>query len=166
MNRQKAFTLIELIVVIAIIAILSAIVLVGVTGYIAKAKNTKRNSDIKAYVDAFAMYALENGVYPPAQIMDQCCLGNYDEPDCWTITAPRCDAINAEIQPYLPSLPADKQVIGELEYRGYYFLFDADGGVPQYHICWALEGDNQPCGIGYQNGGDNGVTSCEYRIEI
>jgi len=38
MNKQKGFTIIELIVVIAIIAVLAAIVLVNVTSYIAKGK--------------------------------------------------------------------------------------------------------------------------------
>ena len=39
MNKQKGFTIIELIVVIAIIAVLAAIVLVNVTSYIAKGKD-------------------------------------------------------------------------------------------------------------------------------
>ena len=39
MNKQKGFTIIELIVVIAIIAILASIVLVNVTQYINKAKD-------------------------------------------------------------------------------------------------------------------------------
>jgi prepilin-type N-terminal cleavage/methylation domain-containing protein len=47
MNKQKGFTLIELIVVIAIIAILAAIVLVNVTQYIGKSKDAA----IKANMD-------------------------------------------------------------------------------------------------------------------
>ena len=39
MNKQKGFTIIELIVVIAIIAILAAIVMVNVTQYINKGKD-------------------------------------------------------------------------------------------------------------------------------
>ena len=39
MQKQKGFTIIELIVVIAIIAILAAVVLVNVTQYITKSKN-------------------------------------------------------------------------------------------------------------------------------
>jgi prepilin-type N-terminal cleavage/methylation domain-containing protein len=46
MNKQRGFTIIELIVVIAIIAILAAIVLVNVTVYINKAKDARINSDI------------------------------------------------------------------------------------------------------------------------
>ena len=46
MQKQKGFTIIELIVVIAIIAILAAIVLVNVTTYISKAKDARINSDM------------------------------------------------------------------------------------------------------------------------
>jgi len=46
MNKQRGFTIIELIVVIAIIAILAAIVLVNVTVYINKAKDAAIKSDI------------------------------------------------------------------------------------------------------------------------
>lgn len=47
MNKQKGFTIIELIVVIAIIAVLASIVLVNVTSYINKSKD----SAIKANLD-------------------------------------------------------------------------------------------------------------------
>ena len=46
MNKQKGFTIIELIVVIAIIAILASIVLVNVTQYINKAKDAAIKSDM------------------------------------------------------------------------------------------------------------------------
>ena len=46
MNKQKGFTIIELIVVIAIIAVLASIVLVNVTTYISKAKDAKIKSDL------------------------------------------------------------------------------------------------------------------------
>lgn len=46
MNKQKGFTIIELIVVIAIIAVLAAIVLVNVTSYIAKGKDSAIKSNL------------------------------------------------------------------------------------------------------------------------
>lgn len=58
MKNKKGFTIIELIVVIAIIAILAAIVMVGVTQYIAKARDAKVKSDISQIAkDAMAKYA-------------------------------------------------------------------------------------------------------------
>jgi prepilin-type N-terminal cleavage/methylation domain-containing protein len=53
MNKSKGFTIIELIVVIAIIAVLAAIVLVNVTQYINKAKD----SAIKANLDTIRVNA-------------------------------------------------------------------------------------------------------------
>jgi len=53
MNKQKGFTIIELIVVIAIIAVLAAIVLVNVTQYIAKGKD----SAIKGNMSSMATIA-------------------------------------------------------------------------------------------------------------
>jgi prepilin-type N-terminal cleavage/methylation domain-containing protein len=46
MNKQKGFTIIELIVVIAIIAVLAAIVLVNVTQYINKGKDAGIKGDL------------------------------------------------------------------------------------------------------------------------
>lgn len=53
-KKQKGFTIVELIVVIAIIAVLAGIVLVNVTQYIAKAKDTAIKADISAAVTAAA----------------------------------------------------------------------------------------------------------------
>jgi prepilin-type N-terminal cleavage/methylation domain-containing protein len=53
MNKQKGFTIIELIVVIAIIAVLAAIVLVNVTQYIAKGKD----ASIKGNMSSMATIA-------------------------------------------------------------------------------------------------------------
>jgi len=53
MNKSKGFTIIELIVVIAIIAVLAAIVLVNVTQYIAKGKD----SSIKGNMSSMATIA-------------------------------------------------------------------------------------------------------------
>jgi prepilin-type N-terminal cleavage/methylation domain-containing protein len=56
MNKQKGFTIIELIVVIAIIAILSAIVLVSVTQYINKAKTASIEANLSTVETSMAAY--------------------------------------------------------------------------------------------------------------
>ena len=56
MNYSKAFTLIELIVTIAIIAVLSAIVLVGVTGYISKGKDSAVSGSLSTLIPAGEVY--------------------------------------------------------------------------------------------------------------
>jgi len=56
MNKQKGFTIIELIVVIAIIAVLAAIVLVNVTQYIAKGKDSSVKGNMSSMVTIAAAY--------------------------------------------------------------------------------------------------------------
>jgi Tfp pilus assembly protein PilE len=56
MNKNKGFTIIELIVVIAIIAVLAAIVLVNVTQYIAKGKDASIKGNMASIATIAAAY--------------------------------------------------------------------------------------------------------------
>ena len=56
MNKQKGFTIIELIVVIAIIAVLAAIVLVNVTQYIAKGRDAAIKGNLSSIMTNAAAY--------------------------------------------------------------------------------------------------------------
>lgn len=56
-KKLSGFTLIELLVVIAIIGLLATIVMVGLNSARVKARNTRRNSDIKQLQTAFNMVA-------------------------------------------------------------------------------------------------------------
>lgn len=63
-NKQKGFTIVELLIVIVVIGILATLVIVTFTGIQQKGRNTQRQTDIKAlngYVESF--YA-EYGFYP------------------------------------------------------------------------------------------------------
>ena len=64
--KRKGFTLIELLVVIAIIGILAAMILVAVSGARAKARDSKRKSDLRSYKSALAQYFTDNDAYPAA----------------------------------------------------------------------------------------------------
>ena len=64
MNQKRGFTLIEMLIVIAIIAILSAIVLTGVTGFQASARDTARIGDLKNIQDYLELYYNKCGFYP------------------------------------------------------------------------------------------------------
>ena len=56
MNKQKGFTIIELIVVIAIIAVLAGIVLIIVTQYINKSKNSAIEGNLATLLTNGAVY--------------------------------------------------------------------------------------------------------------
>jgi len=60
MNKQKGFTIIELIVVIAIIAVLAAIVLVNVTTYINKGKNAAIQGNMASLMTSEAAFYDQN----------------------------------------------------------------------------------------------------------
>jgi len=63
MNKQKGFTIIELIVVIAIIAVLAAIVLVNVTQYINKGKDSAIKGNMASITTAAAVFFSTNSNY-------------------------------------------------------------------------------------------------------
>lgn len=64
-NRQQAgFTLVELLIVIVVIAILAAIVINTFAGVQARARNTERQTDIKAVASQLEVYYTNNGNYP------------------------------------------------------------------------------------------------------
>jgi prepilin-type N-terminal cleavage/methylation domain-containing protein len=63
MNKQKGFTIIELIVVIAIIAVLAGIVLVNVTGYINKGKDAAAQSNLDSMMTSGVVFYDANSTY-------------------------------------------------------------------------------------------------------
>ena len=62
--KKKGFTLIELLVVVAIIGVLATVVLGALGDARAKARDAKRQSDIKTIQNALELYYTDNGSYP------------------------------------------------------------------------------------------------------
>src|SRR3989344_472736 len=63
-KRQQGFTIVELLIVIVVIGILAALVITTFTGIQQKARNTERQTDIKALHGQVEAYYAQNGRYP------------------------------------------------------------------------------------------------------
>lgn len=170
MQRQKGFTIIELIVVIAIIAILAAVVMINVNGYLAKARNAKRVAEVGEYIKALSLYYADNGFYPVAD-GSNCCFG-YNNQNCME-TQQNCDGSrNADhaLQPYIPGLPSDNSgfILSDVGGGyGYVTLYPAsDTESPSFWIDWVMEGSGynvgDSCGLGKVAHVQNDGAFCEY----
>lgn len=64
LQKQKGFTIVELLIVIVVIAILAAISIVAYTGVQENARNTQRAADAKTVADAINAYYAQNSTWP------------------------------------------------------------------------------------------------------
>ena len=64
MNRQKGFSLIEIMVVVVILGILASIVVPKLMSRPDEARKVKAKQDVLAIQNALDLYKLDNGVYP------------------------------------------------------------------------------------------------------
>ena len=63
-SKQQGFTIVELLIVIVVIGILAALVITTFTGIQQKARDTERETDIKALQGQIEAYYAQNGNYP------------------------------------------------------------------------------------------------------
>lgn len=62
--KQRGFTIVELLIVIVVIGILAALVITTFTGIQKKARDTERQTDVKALHGQLEAYYAQNGRYP------------------------------------------------------------------------------------------------------
>lgn len=101
-QNQGGFTLVELLIVIAIIGLLSSIVFASLNNARAKARDTRRLSDLKQIRLALELYYDSTGSYPSYQ---GACPGGWataspSEVVCW-------NDLTTKLKPYLSSLPTE-----------------------------------------------------------
>jgi general secretion pathway protein G len=96
-NRQRGFTLIEIMVVVVILAVLGALVVPKILENVDKARVTRAQSDIRAIQTALDLYRLDNFKYPTTEQGLQALVKQPADP---TITNYRSGG-------YLGSLPKD-----------------------------------------------------------
>jgi len=63
-RKEKGFTIVELLIVIVVIGILAALVITTFSGVQRKARNTERETDVKAIHGQVEAYYAQNGRYP------------------------------------------------------------------------------------------------------
>jgi prepilin-type N-terminal cleavage/methylation domain-containing protein len=63
-RKNEGFTIVELLIVIVVIGILAALVVTTFTGIQQRARNTERETDIKAVHGQLEAYYAQNGSYP------------------------------------------------------------------------------------------------------
>lgn len=63
-KRQQGFTIVELLIVIVVIGILAALVITTFTGVQGRARDTERETDIKAIHGQLEAYYADHGGYP------------------------------------------------------------------------------------------------------
>jgi prepilin-type N-terminal cleavage/methylation domain-containing protein len=80
-NTNKAFTLVELIVVITILAILGTIAFISLQGYTGEAKNSKVTSDLRNIASAIETASTRNSVVLRDVMTNQMSSYNVDTTD-------------------------------------------------------------------------------------
>ncbi len=82
-QKQKGFTIVELLIVIVVIAILATISIVAYSGIQTRARNATNIDTVRKYYKALQLYAAENGEYPFKTTAVYYCLGSpYPEGNC------------------------------------------------------------------------------------
>jgi general secretion pathway protein G len=130
-NRQRGFTLIEIMVVVVILSVLGALVVPQIIDKVDVAKVKRAQSDIRAIQTALDLYRLDNFKYPTTEQGLQALVKQPVDP---TIT-------NYAASGYLKSLPKDPW--------GNVYIYASPGGDGRDYEITTYGRDGKPGGEGY-----------------
>ena len=100
-NKQRGFTIVELLIVIVVIALLAAITIVAFNGIQKRGSDSQRKSDIAAITKALELYYIDNGRYPAGS-------GSGTINGSWSTTADASwQNLATALAPYATKLPTD-----------------------------------------------------------
>jgi general secretion pathway protein G len=130
-NRQRGFTLIEIMVVVVILSVLGALVVPQIIDKVDVAKVKRAQSDIRAIQTALDLYRLDNFKYPTTEQGLQALVKQPVDP---TIT-------NYAASGYLKSLPKDPW--------GNVYIYASPGSDGRDYEITTYGRDGKPGGEGY-----------------
>lgn len=140
--RKSAFTLIELMIAVTIVAIIAGIFALNVSGNLAKARDSKRKSDLRALKTSLDLYYNVNNIYPPSDSTWPPYSGDNRIKGCGALTAPtNCSWGTPWIQDgvtYMGMLPKDPKS------QWSYFYLRAPQGRLSYIMVAKLERSFDP----------------------
>ncbi len=116
-KRNQGFTIVELLIVIVVIGILALLVITTYSGIQAKARNSKRQSDLKSIQTQLEAFFSQNGYYPS--------LGDLNS-SSWLASNMKSLDQNALIDPSNPT--QSKTLVGAAAAKSYaYAVTDSSG---------------------------------------
>lgn len=130
MSPRKGFTLIELLVAISIIALLSSVVLSSLNAARGKARDARRQSDLRQLANALFLVADKNaGTYPSSGGAAKC-LGTTGT--CWGGTFSGDATLNTSISDFLTRIPEDPLASSRTAKGDRYLYSDATSNIAQF----------------------------------
>lgn len=103
MKNNKAFTLVELLVVIVVIGILASIATVAYSGIQVRARDSIREQDVSSITKALELYYLDKGHYPTSHNNGELINSGWST----SVEAEAWDGLAAHLSDYVSGLPVD-----------------------------------------------------------
>lgn len=146
-QKERGFTIVELLIVIVVIGILAAISIVAYNGVSQSAKNTATIAAAKQAVNAINLYITEQGTYPAT---GNRCLTT-GQPCNWGANEAEPNAAFQNLLKDYGGLPASVAATSSSDYGGIYYSYSTGrtfNGTTNFKpaaVVFALNGTSQKC---------------------